>query len=248
MLDLGKADIYTVLSVNEAITRAVDEGKSQNTIRFMQIKPPTVTVGYFQSVKEEVDIAFCRKSGIDIARRWTGGGGAYEDHRAELTYAVAARLRGSGIPIDFEGSFKHLCQGPVIGLRKLGANARFGGINDLIADGKKIGGTGQSRLKNALLLEGSILLDDAKDMFQALIVSAEKIRDKGIGHPSERVTSLKRELGRKVPVIEVKKALREGFEQALNVRLVDGELSDYELRLIDELRKKYGSEEWIFRR
>jgi len=247
-LDLGERDIYTVLAINEAITIAVDEGRCLNTLRFLSIKPPAVTLGYFQNAEEEVNLDFCIRNGINIARRWTGGGCAYEDYRGELTYGIMANFTESDALLDIRKSFEFLCSAVVIGLRKLGINAQFRPINDILANGRKIGGVGQSRLRNALLLEGSILLDDREEMFKALKVSREKLRDKGIASPEQRVTSIRRELGRPIDLGVVKSSLREGFESFLEVKLTSGELTSFELALARRLREKYASGKYIFMR
>lgn len=247
-LDLGERDIYTVLAINEAITIAVDEGKCSNTIRFLSIKPAAVTLGYFQNAEEEVNLDFCVRNGINIARRWTGGGCAYEDYRGELTYGIMANFTESEALLDIRKSFEFLCGGVVLGLRKLGINAQFRPINDILANGKKIGGVGQSRLKNALLLEGSILLDDRQEMFKALKISREKLRDKGIASPEQRVTSIRRELGRSIDLETVKSSLRDGFESSLEVKLTSSELTSFELALARTLREKYASGKYIFMR
>jgi len=87
-----------------------------------------------------------------------------------------------------------------------------------------------------------------KRMFTVLKVSEEKLRDKLIKAVEERVTSLRRELGREVSFLEVRDALIEGFERGLDIELNPGEPSNYELKLMEELRKRYKSREWLFLR
>jgi lipoate-protein ligase A len=85
-------------------------------------------------------------------------------------------------------------------------------------------------------------------MFELLKVSPEKISDKFIASVYERVTSINREMGRKLSFEEVRAAMSEGFASALDVKLVEGELTHRELELANELRSKLGSEEWLRRR
>jgi len=82
-------------------------------------------------------------------------------------------------------------------------------------------------------------------MFRVLKVSKEKISDKLIKAAEERVTNVFKELGRELSVEEVVEALVKGFEGALGVKLVEGELTAHELRLAEELRSKYASKEWL---
>jgi len=73
------------MAIDEAIMIAHRKGLVPPTIRFYQWSPPTVSLGYFQDLKKEVDIDICRKSGINIVRRPTGGKAVLHDQ--ELTYS-----------------------------------------------------------------------------------------------------------------------------------------------------------------
>jgi lipoate-protein ligase A len=85
-------------------------------------------------------------------------------------------------------------------------------------------------------------------MFELLKVSPEKISDKFIASVYERVTTIERELGRKPGFEEVRKAMSEGFADALGVGLVEGELTKEELELAAKLKPKYASDEWLRKR
>ena len=39
-----------------------------------------------------------------------------------------------------------------------------------------------------------------------------------------------------------------GFEETFDIELVAGELTDYENELVDEYRKRYSSQEWVYKR
>ena len=62
------------------------------------------------------------------------------------------------------------------------------------------------------------------------------------------MTNLRRELGRKISFREVRDALVKGFEEGLDIELEPGEPSDYEVKLMEELRRRYMSREWLFLR
>ncbi len=248
LLDFGEIDINTVLAVDEAILTTLSEGSSPNTIRFAQFKPPVVSLGYFQSVYDEIDLKACKHLNVGIARRLIGGGAAYEDFRGELTYGICVILPHTKIPMDFLPSYKVLTEGVITGLKYLGLDAYYVGINDVVVNGRKIGGVGQSRVRNALLQEGSVLFDDMSNMFKVLKISRMKIKDKGLLKPKDRVTNIKKELGEKIDLATLKKILIKGFEETLQIILSPGELNDNEKKMIPNLKKKYTSLEWIYQR
>jgi lipoate-protein ligase A len=248
LLDFGRIDICTAMAMDEAILTGVADGSSPDTIRFAQFEPPTVSLGYFQSVREEIDVDACRRLRIDLARRLIGGGAAYEDSRGELTYGICVRLPHSGIPSDLSASYEALSSGVAAGLGYLGVKATFAGLNDVVVGGRKIGGVGQCRSKDALLQEGSVLLDDMPAMFKVLKISKKKMQQKGFSNPQDRMTNIRRELGKRVDVEELKRLLIKGFEDRLPISITAGALNDKEMSQVGKLRKKYSRAEWVHRR
>jgi lipoate-protein ligase A len=118
-----------------------------------------------------------------------------------------------------------------------------------MAGNKKISGNAQTRRHGVILQHGTILVDsDLNRMFQVLNVSDAKISDKLIQAAEERVTNLRRYLGRKVSFEESQKALIHGFESILDIRLEQGGLINAEEKLVKELKKKYSSQEWVYQR
>jgi lipoate-protein ligase A len=153
------------------------------------------------------------------------------------------------MPRNIVESYKIICDGIVQGLKQLEIPAEFRPINDVQVNGKKISGSAQTRRWGSLLQHGTILISpDVRLMFELLKVSPEKISDKFISSVFERVTTIERELGRRPSFEQVREAMIKGFERALNVDLVEGELTRAELDLAAKLRPKYASKEWLRKR
>ncbi|MGH9926954.1 MAG: lipoate--protein ligase family protein, partial [Nitrososphaeraceae archaeon] len=76
-------------------------------LRIYGWKPPAVSIGYFQSMDLEIDVHECRRRGIDLVRRITGGGAVY--HEAELTYSFLT----NALPKDIMQSYISICN-PVV--------------------------------------------------------------------------------------------------------------------------------------
>ncbi|MEM2843607.1 MAG: lipoate--protein ligase family protein, partial [Candidatus Bathyarchaeia archaeon] len=192
LIELTINDAYMNMAIDEAILTMIQKGESQNTIRFYRWNPSAVSIGYFQSLIEEVNIETCRKLNVDIVRRITGGGAVYHDYNGEITYSVIASTNNPKIPGNILKSYSVLCNGIVLGLKKLGLNSTFKPINDIVVNEKKISGNAQTRKLNAILQHGTILIDvNVEKMFNLLKISDEKIKDKMIKSAKERVTSIK---------------------------------------------------------
>jgi lipoate-protein ligase A len=128
----------------------------------------------------------------------------------------------------------------------LGIDAVFAPINDLLVNSKKISGNAQTRRWGIVLQHGTILVDsDIRTMFTVLKVSQAKIDDKMIKSVEERVTTINREMGRKIDFLEIVEALRTGFTEALDMDLHPAELTKEEEELARQLAlMKYKTEKW----
>ncbi|MEA2089776.1 MAG: biotin/lipoate A/B protein ligase family protein [Thermoproteota archaeon] len=249
-LDTGLHDGFYNMALDEAIAKARSKNLVPNTVRFYRWQPSTVSIGYFQSMEEEVDIAACDEKGVDYVRRITGGGAVYHDENGELTYSIIVTENHRLISRNFQETYRVLCSGLVMGLKLLDIPAEFQPINDIVVNGKKISGNAQTRRMGLVHQHGTILRQvDPVLMFSLLKVPSEKVRDKMIETVGERVTSIQRYLGTEVMFNQLKKALREGFQEAFKIRLVEGQLTDFEKSLTSELIvKKYASKDWNFRK
>jgi lipoate-protein ligase A len=250
LLDTGLHDAFYNMALDEAIAVARSRNLVPNTLRFFRWEPSAVSIGYFQSMEEEVDTKACDTKGIFYVRRRTGGGAVYHDRDGELTYSLIINQEHRLISKDFQETYKTLCSGLVHGLRILGIQAEFKPINDIVAKGRKISGNAQTRGMNVVHQHGTILLKvDPSLMFKVLKVPNEKIRDKLIKSVEERVTSLDRLLGKDVSFEELKKVLIKGFEESFKIRLTPGTLTKLEKQKTEELKiKKYATREWNFKR
>ena len=250
LLDMGLEDAFYNMALDEAITTARSKNLVPNTLRFFRWDPSAVSIGYFQSMEEEVDIASCNDRGIDYVRRRTGGGAVYHDRNGELTYSLMINEDHKLISRYFQKTYETLCSGLISGLRLLGIPAEFKPINDIIVEGKKISGNAQTRGMNVVHQHGTILREvDPTLMFTVLKVPNEKIRDKMIQSAEERVTSLNEFLKREVNFEELKEALINGFEESFKITLVQGETLEFEEQLAAKLKaEKYVTREWNFKR
>ncbi|MEA1993211.1 MAG: biotin/lipoate A/B protein ligase family protein [Euryarchaeota archaeon] len=233
------------MAVDEAIMHSVSKGKGENTFRLYRFKPSCISIGYFQSADQEVDLGRCREHGIECVRRITGGGAVFHDYMGEITYSIV--LKEENFRYGVEESYEKICSCLVKALEYFGLKGRFSPINDVLAEGKKISGSAQTRKKGVILQHGTFMYaTDLAVLFSVLKISNEKIRDKMLENAEQRVITLKKALNRKASEKEVIKALEAGFASQFD--LEKGVINEYEKTLLPELQKKYASEEWLFRR
>lgn len=236
------------MGVDEAILDSVSRGESLPALRLYSWSPPCVTVGYFQSLEDEVDLAACRAAGVDAVRRLTGGGAVF--HQSEVTYSIVLPLGHELAPDDILESYRLICAGLVKGLSLLGADASFEPVNDIAAGGRKISGNAQTRRRGCLLQHGTVLLDlNPELMFSLLKVPAEKSKGRLIEAVRARVTSLRSLLGREVKFDEAAAALLKGFAEAWGADLERAPLSSAEAAAARaHATERFSSASWNGRR
>ncbi len=246
LLDTGKRSAAENMALDDVILERRAVNDSPSTIRFLQFKPPAVLVGYHQAVEQEVRLTYCKQRGIDVNRRLTGGGAIYFDEES-LGWEIFAVKHELPQCLTVEDFYEELCRGVVIALRRIGLNASFRPKNDIEVNGRKISGTGGTEREGAFLFQGTLLVDfDVETMLRCLKVPIAKLKDKEVASLKERVTCLKWELGFKPSLTLVKRMLKEGLEQALNVELVEDSLTSREEKLLNERLSYFQSDEWIY--
>lgn len=231
------------MAIDEAISSLVKEGLSPPTIRFYRWSPGAVTIGCFQCVYDEADLDACRRLGIDFVRRATGGGAVYHDPAGEITYSVIAPE--SFFSKDIRESYREICSCIIAGLAKLGIDAAFRPINDVIVGGRKVSGSAQMRRQGVLTQHGTILYGlDRNTMFSALKPSKLKLSDKPAASFGDGVACIQELCGASME--EVYDALLHGFTEGKDWEF--GELSEQEEARVKDVAWKYGSYEWNFSR
>ena len=246
LLDTDVAPGPFTAALDESIARARSAGQVPDTLHFYRRRPPAVTVGYSLEAAEEVDLDYCRRHGIDVVRRLSGGGAIYTDDR-QLVYSLATK---DVLPSRVEDSMAMVCRALAKAITSLGAPAVFWPPNDVLVNGRKVSGSAQLRKWGVVLQHGTVLVDaDAEEMFGALKVPGEKLEKHSLEDPRRRITTLHAELGRTVAMDEVKAALKNAFEEAFGASLAPGHPTSGEMALAEELsRSKYGNDGWNLRR
>ena len=229
---------------NAALNMAIDEALIENIgdapiLRIYGWRPAAVSIGYFQSIREEVDLEKCSKIGVDVVRRLTGGGAVL--HETELTYSFITKQ----YPQNIMESYRWICETIVISIKRLGFDASFVPLNDIVVKGKKVSGSAQTRRNGVLLQHGTLLLDvDVDKMFCVLKVPSEKFKDKIIKDVKERVTSLAG-----TTFEEMASSLKTSFATKFDAKLLADFMSTEEINHAKWLaERKYNSREWNRRR
>ncbi len=250
LLNLETHDAFMNMAVDEAVMRARIENIVSNTLRFYCWKPSAVSIGRFQSVENEVQLENCRKHGVDVVRRITGGGAVYHAAQDELTYSVIAGKEDIGAK-DIAEVYARIYAGLTEAIKIFDINADFNegdakACPNLTVNGRKISGSAQSHKKGIVLQHGTLLLKvNLQEMFTFLRVPWANTCFQIASIAKRKITSISDEVGKEISLPEVNKALAEGLQKALDTKFVQGRLTAFERELAEKLcKKKYTVDDW----
>jgi lipoate-protein ligase A len=244
LLDLEYADAPSNLALEEAIARQVGEGKSPPTLRLWRNRSAAI-IGENQSADAEVRLDACRELGVEVVRRFTGGGAVYHD-LGNLNYSICTRRSSSSSLALQQAVFKRGIDCVVACLRTLGLESNRVPVNTIVVRGRKISGGAGAIRWGAVFYHGSILVStDLKIIWKILRWEQPPMLRALVKSTRFPVTSVQTELGRRILTDDVKIALSDTFVRIFETQPVPGHATDQEAQMIPVLvREKYGTTEW----
>ncbi len=252
------------MAVDDAILELARKGEAPPTLRLYDWAPGTLTLGLGQPLAD-VDSRRLAVHGWGMVRRPTGGRAIL--HIDELTYSVIGpndepRLAGGVLESyrRISGALMHSLK--VLGLRVEQQTNHLPGIADvgpvcfevpsdyeITLGGKKLIGSAQARRKGGVLQHGSLpLYGDIARITEALVYANEAERAESAARVRQRAATAQDGLGRAPSYAEAAAAFIAGFAEALNIELVEGELSAEEEAAAAEWEaQRYASAAWMER-
>ncbi len=189
------------LALEEYLFSAVPKGMGA---LFLWQNRPSVILGRYQNAESEVRLAEAQARDIAIARRLSGGGAVYHD-LGNLNYSLILPCADPD-----STSLEAFTQPAVRACRRFGADAVFGGRNDIFADGKKLSGSAQYFRDGKLLHHGCIMIGTDLSAVRALLrPKAEKAPAGAEESLASPVTTLSRAAAKPVSVRAFSDALKE---------------------------------------
>jgi len=229
----GRHDAYTNMAIDQAIAESVSKGAAP-TIRFYTWQHNgAVSIGRSQK-HTDVDLDVCKKNGIELVKRATGGRALYHSGR-DLTYSIAVP---SNMPLFKDKEvFTQTSYGWLMNsLELLGVKeVEWKGGTSLFSKGKKISGNAQDMRDSTgcYFQHGSIFVDlDYKLLSSLYKVSESELR--------EKTTSL----GRIVTSLNhIYDEFQSTFLQGIDYE--EGPLTATETKRVEELvRTRYKTDAW----
>lgn len=247
------------MAVDEHLFLLAAKAGARTFLRFYQWHRPTASLGYSQEAAEVVDLDSCRRHGVDVVRRMTGG--KLVLHHREVTYALAS----SDSEIFSESvrdSYRLISLALLKGLELMGLAARmaettppsyargtmpcfaYAARDEIEIGGRKIVGSAQKRLGPVFLQHGSIPLEPEEGLLAAVSSPGRPEHAPGRG-----MTSLSEAAGRPVDFASAVASLSRGFTDFFGVALIPFTLGPADEVAVADLQvRKYGADDWTLHR
>lgn len=254
IIDSFKSGACYNMALDEAIARNVRQGNSLPTLRLYGWDVPSVSIGCFQKISD-IEVDYCRESGIPVVRRPTGGRAILHDD--ELTYSFSVRTDNEIFSRGLLDSYRKISSAINLALSltgllpelKLTRDAAYSrsplcfqsaSYGEISVSKKKITGSAQKRWPDGLLQQGTVAyrmdIDGMKKVFRD-----KSGLDDVMGGLQALVPGLDRDC--------FKKTVIASFEKIFGIRFIPGRLSEKEEALVQEfLTQKYLTDEWNLQR
>ena len=224
-------DPYENLALEEALLHRVGEGE---LILYLWQNERTVVIGKNQNPWKECRTALLEEEGGHLARRLSGGGAVFHD-LGNLNFTFLMSEGDYDLPRQLT-VLERACQG-------LGIPAQRSGRNDLLADGRKFSGNAFYSHAGKAYHHGTLMVDVNMEHVQRyLSPSKAKLAAKGVDSVRSRVVNL-REFVPTLSIDTLAQALTTACSELYDV---PAEVMEAETPELPELKKRYGSEAWLY--
>lgn len=235
ILDTGLAPPRWNVAMTAALVDGHADGATPDTVRFHRYRA-CVLLGNGQHAVNAVDLDYCRRHQVEIARRVTGGGAVFMSPRMLAWDVVIAPKAVDG---DLAVVTRRVCDAIAAALSHLGVVARFRAPNDIEIGGRKVSGSSGYVHGRSAVLQGTVLIEDEiPAMAAALRIPEDALRD--------NVSCLASVLGSAPALDQIQDGIARELAVSLGRTLRHATPSDDELRAAEQLlRKEIGTNDYV---
>lgn len=173
ILDWSSLSPAENIACDEALLDECETGGTE-VLRFWESSTHFVTLGYTNSVTEELNEAACRQHNIPILRRSSGGGTVLQGPGC-LNYALILRIENREVLENLSRTNSFIMEQQRATLEQLSEETvTIEGFTDLATKNKKFSGNAQRRKRNSVLFHGTFLLDFDLKLIQKFLGTPPK--------------------------------------------------------------------------
>jgi lipoate---protein ligase len=224
------------LACDEALLDQCEEGFPDEILRFWEPRQHFIVLGYSNKTPSEVNIDSCKKLGLPVLRRCSGGGTVLQGPGC-LNYALILRIREDSPLVGIPQANAFIMNRNRNALNSLlDGNVLIQGHTDLTLQGLKFSGNSQRRRRHFLLFHGSFLLNlDLSLMEQALHMPSKQPEYRRDRAHKDFLTNLN------LPATAIKGAMKHAWHATETFAEIPG------ARIQQLVQEKYATDAWNFK-
>jgi lipoate-protein ligase A len=235
LLDVTLPTAAENVALDEALLRTIDETDGEPLLRLWELDRYAVVVGRSNHVERNVHVEACRRDGVPIVRRFSGGGTVLLGPGA-LVFSLFLRKEHGPHLANIDAATTLVLDRVLAPLRRCVASLERQGDSDLAADGVKVSGNSQRWLRTWFLHHGTLLYDFDVSRIERYLTPPER-------EPTYRHGRSHNEFVRNLPL--AKNRLQEMLIESWNASLPAPEISMETVREL--VRNRYANDEWTYR-
>ncbi len=218
---------------NLAVEEVLNNIQTPTPIVRFWVNSPSVILGRFDSVVDEVNLDYCFNNDIVVARRHTGGGTVYHDE-GNLNVSLTIPRNSH---TELSTCYKTLSTLIILSLYSLGLTPTHLNYNALLINGRKVSGMAGSLTKHSLHCHSTLLVNS--DLVR-LKHSLKKLKNEVVN-----VSDCLRE---SVEVGDIYEVILDVLRHEFKAELIFDSLSTYELTMVENLYlSKHCRDGWVFK-
>ncbi|MFH1304968.1 MAG: lipoate--protein ligase family protein [Candidatus Omnitrophota bacterium] len=144
------------IAMDSFLLMKAESGALGETLRFWNAEEYFVVLGRAGKITEECHVERCRRNGVKIIRRSSGGGTILQGPGC-LNYSLILSYKGDTAYKNVRSSYRHILSAITGEFEKNGYSIEFYPLSDLAIGGKKISGNAQARKRRYFLHHGTFL-------------------------------------------------------------------------------------------
>lgn len=244
-IDFGTTDPVTSQAVYHGLAEAMEPGDDP-VLDIVSPDEPYVCIGAHQELHKEVDVEAAREAGYPIYRRHVGGGTVLLDADQVFWHYVLPADEYANRSTD--DLFRTFLQPAIDTYREFGIEATYKPVNDILADKKKIGGTGAGRIGDAVMLVGSFMYDfDIDGMVEISRTPTPEFEEQLRSGLETNMTTISDQLADPPDREELLSTFRTEIEDTLDWSLATDKPTEPEREAIETVKSELEDEEWLDR-
>ena len=248
----GATDPRENMAADEALLLHCERGGDGfPALRFYWWSQPTLSLGAKEKLADAANLEACRKLGIALVRRSTGGRAVL--HNRELTYSIVGRSDREPFKGSVTESYRKIAEALRAGIASLGVELELADASrekrgrgahlpcfaapsrcELASGERKVVGSAQRRLRGAFLQHGSIIIDSEPDSLAAATGTGED----GRARLAASMAGISELLGRELERDDLIEALVPPLAALFGCELANSDLDDAERATRDSLLRE----------